>query len=178
MKRYYELLNVKESTAGMDLRDATREALRTKYANKDKAVLKKICEAYAVLSDPEQKAIYDATSEEEYSVENNARVKAKINKLVESIDDQTWRMGISYGNTLKAYQIDAMKGLGIFLLCAVVAWVCFSMHFGYIIFIFPVAAVGGFFSGISNLMNYIQYKANQNNYRRNEMWRSIELTPQ
>ena len=175
MRKYYEMLGVKNDVGPSDLRDATRRVLGNTNGGNGHEGLKEICEAYLVISNSDEKTKYDAITDEEYFSASNNRVKALAEKLALSIEDQKWRLIKNYGKTLDQYWFSVLKNGGIFLVSALVAFASHAAQFGYIIFLFPVAALVGFVTALDSLKRYFDYKKGQKRFLRQDVWSYIEF---
>ena len=97
MKKYYELLGLEKYFKPQDLNDATVSRLREVADDEAKAL--EICEAFAVLSNPQEKEKYDA--EEDYVFNPNNMKLKKPDRILASAKSQVYNLKFAHNNRKK-----------------------------------------------------------------------------
>lgn len=115
MKKYYELMGRDEKSSTASIKNSFREILKEYTGDTWNEHLAEIVEAYVVLTNDEQRKLYDSLSEEEFALKYKAKQKKEIGELCSDIRDHERRYIASIDNQIFTALRHLITSLLIFL---------------------------------------------------------------
>lgn len=171
MKKYYELLGLEKYFKPQDLNDATVSRLREVADDEAKAL--EICEAFAVLSNPQEKEKYDA--EEDYVFNPNNMKLKKPDRILASAKSQVYNLKFAHNNRKKKALSQFVGGILCFVVLAAVTIVPILLKWGFWVILFPSLAISGLGAGIKGFADYSNEKKLDRRYNSDDVWDYVDL---
>ncbi|SDJ59367.1 hypothetical protein SAMN04487760_10946 [Lachnospiraceae bacterium G41] len=175
MRKYYELLGVEKFFKPHELNDATTDKLR-EYADKDEAKALEICEAFSVLSNPEEKKKYDSLTDEEYEFNPLKNMKLKNpDRILAEAKSQIISLRYSHNNEKKRQLGLIVGGFLAFIVLGGVSLATIILPFHFWVLLFPATAISGLGAGIKGIKGYFDEKKLDKRYNTDDVWDKVDL---
>ena len=170
-KNYYELLGVEKYFKPHELNDALTSKLREVVEDEPKAL--ELCEAFVVLSNPEEKAKYDADDDYVYNP-NNMKLK-KPDRILATAKSQVYSLRFSHNNRKKKGLSQFFGGIFCFVVLGSCTVIPIIFHLGFWVVLFPSLAISALGAGVKGIIDYFNEKKLDKRYSSDDVWDYVDL---